>query len=68
MPYIYLMVSVFMSASSSIFGQLFNRRNDGKKDSSAFYNFFMLVSVCFGWGIMYAFHFSFELSVIRLQC
>lgn len=53
-----------MSASSSIFGQLFNRRNDGKKDSSAFYNFFMLVSVCFGWGIMYAFHFSFELSVI----
>ena len=44
--------------------QLFNRRNDGKKDSSAFYNFFMLVSVCFGWGIMYAFHFSFELSVI----
>ncbi len=64
MPYIYLMVSVFMSASSSIFGQLFNRRNDGKKDSSAFYNFFMLVSVCFGWGIMYAFHFSFELSVI----
>ncbi len=65
MPYVYLIVSVFMSAASSIFGQLFNRQNEGKADSGAFYNFFLLVSVCSGWGILYALDFSFEISVIR---
>ena len=64
MPYIYLMVSVFMSAASSVFGQLFNRKNEGKKDSSAFYSFLLLVSVCSGWGILYVLDFSFDLSVI----
>ena len=64
MPYVYLIVSVFMSAASSIFGQLFNRQNEGKADSGAFYNFFLLVSVCSGWGILYALDFSFDLRVI----
>lgn len=64
MPYIYLIISVFMSAASSVFGQLFNRQNEGKKDTSAFYNFLLLTSVCIGWGIMYVFDFSFDISVL----
>ena len=64
MPYIYLILSVFMSASSSVFGKLFNKQNDTKKDSTIFYNFFLLSSVCLGWGILYAFDFSFDANVL----
>ena len=64
MPYIYLILSVFMSASSSVFGKLFNKQNDTKKDSTIFYNFFLLSSVCLGWGILYAFDFSFNANVL----
>ena len=64
MPYIYLILSVFMSASSSVFGKLFNKKNDSKKDTTIFYNFFLLASVCLGWGILYAFDFSFNANVL----
>ena len=64
MPYLYLIVSVFMSASSSVFGKLFNKQNESKKDSTIFYNFFLLSSVCLGWGILYAFNFSFDANVL----
>ncbi len=64
MPYIYLILSVFMSASYNVFGELFNRRNKGKKDSSAFYTFLLMLSVCIGWGILYALDFSFESNVL----
>ena len=64
MPYLYLILSVFMNASSSVFGKLFNRKNDKKKDSTVFYNFLLLVSVFIGWGILYVFKFSFNASVL----
>ena len=64
MPYLYLIVSVFLSASSSVFGKLFNKQNESKKDSTIFYNFFLLSSVCLGWGILYAFNFSFDANVL----
>ena len=64
MPYIYLVLSVFMSASSSVFGKLFNRKNDNAKDSTIFYNFLLTISVFAGWGILYATDFSFEKNVI----
>ena len=64
MPYIYLILSVFMSASSSVFGKLFNKQSETKKDSTIFYNFFLLSSVCLGWGILYAFDFSFNANVL----
>ena len=50
MPYLYLVVSVFMSASSSVFGKMFNRTNDKKTDATIFYNFFLLSSVAWGGG------------------
>ena len=62
--YIYLILSVFMSASSSVFGKIFNKHNDGRRDSSAFYNFFLMLSACLGWGILYAVDFSFDVGVL----
>ena len=64
MPIVYLIVSVFMNASYSIFGELFNRRNEGKTDSSAFYTLLLMISVCLSWGILYACDFTFEPSVL----
>ena len=64
MPYVYLIVSVFMSASTSIFGKIFNKGNEGKKDSTIFYNFLLMISVFIGWGILYATDISFNASVI----
>ena len=64
MPYIYLILTVFMGASSSVFGKLFNKQNDTKKDATVFYNFLLIASVAFGWGILYAFDFSFDANVL----
>ena len=64
MPILYLISSVFLSASYNIFGEIFNRRNKGKTDASAFYTFLLMLSVCMGWGILYAFDFSFEINVL----
>lgn len=64
MPYIYLITSVFMSASSSVFGKIFNKRNGEKKDASIFYNFLLMISVFIGWGILYIIDFSFDVNVL----
>lgn len=64
MPYLYLVGSVFMNASSSVFGAYFNRRNDDKKDTSAFYNCLQMCSVFICWAILFAFDFSFEIRVL----
>ncbi len=64
MPYIYLILSVFTNASSSVFGKIFNKKNDEKKDSTVFYNFLLMISVFVGWGILYAFDFSFNANVL----
>jgi len=64
MPYFYLIISVLTSASSTIFGKIYNNRSIEKKDASAFYNFiqFAVVFVC--WCVLYAFDFSFDFSVL----
>ena len=64
MPYIYLVVSVFMSASSSVFGKIFNKKNDEKRDSTIFYNFLLIISVFICWGILYIIDFSFDANVL----
>ena len=64
MPYFYLVASVFMSASSSVFGKIFNKKNDTKKDSTIFYNFLLMISVFIGWGILYIIDFSFDVNVL----
>lgn len=64
MSYLYLIAAVFMNASASIFGTLFNKNNESKADATKFYNFLQLVSVFLIWGILYAFDFSFEWRVL----
>ena len=53
-----------MNASSSVFGKIFNKKNDEKRDSTIFYNFFLMVSVFIGWGILYGIDFSFDANVL----
>lgn len=64
MSYIYLILSVFMSASSTVFGKIFNRKNETKRDATIFYNFLLMLSVFTGWGLLYMFDFSFEANVL----
>ena len=64
MPYIYLILSVFMSASASVFGKIFNRQNETEKNSTVFYNFLLVVSAFVSWGVLFAFDFSFDASVL----
>ena len=64
MPYVYLGISVFMYAASSVFGKIFNKDNESKKDSAIFYNFLLMMSVFIGWGILYALNFSFDANVL----
>ena len=54
-----------MNASSSVFGKLFNRATESKKGATIFYNFLLMISVSLGWGLLYAFDFSFEVGVLR---
>lgn len=64
MPYIYLISSVFFSASSSVLGTYFNRKNEGKKDTSAFYNLLLMASVFLCWAVFYAIDFDFNIKVL----
>ena len=64
MPYLYLILSVFMVASTSVFGKIFNRQNDGRLDTSTFYNFLLMISVFLGWGILYVTDLSFDAGVL----
>ncbi len=53
-----------MMASSSVFGKIFNRQNDGRRDTSTFYNFVLMISVFLGWGILYVTDISFDTGVL----
>lgn len=64
MPYLYLILAVFMSSSSSIFGKIFNRQNSGKKDANVLYNFILMISVFLGWGVTCLIKFSFDAGVL----
>lgn len=64
MPYLYLTLSVFMVASTSVFGKIFNKQNSERRDTSTFYNFLLMISVCLGWGGLYAVDFSFDIGVL----
>ena len=64
MPYLYLTVSVFMCASTSIFGKGYNRRCDGFRGASAFYNLLQMIAVLASWGVIFATSPSFEPAVL----
>lgn len=64
MAYIYLVLSVFMSASSTLFGNLFNKQCQEKKNTSTLYNFLLLTSVFLCWSMLYVFDLSFDVAVL----
>ncbi len=53
MPYIYLISTVFLQACLSIVCAFYNRKNEYKKDASAFYSFLLLTSVFVAWIVMF---------------
>lgn len=65
MDYLILILSVFMSASSGIFGKFFNLKNEDKHGAQTFYNFLNLTCICIGWGILFLTDTSFDVSVLR---
>ena len=64
MPYLYLVLSVFCTSTSSIFGSFYNAKNKCKADPSGIYNLLQLLTVCLGWWILFAVDFSFNASVL----
>lgn len=64
MPYLYLIFSVFCTATSSVFGSLYNAKNKKKLDPSEFYNLLQLITVCLGWWLLFAIDFSFNTTVL----
>ena len=64
MPYLYLILSVFLNSSSNVLGKIFTRRNDKNTDSTVFYSFILLSCVFVGWSVLYAVDFSFDAGVI----
>ena len=64
MPYLYLIISVFLVASSSILGSLYNKKNSGKKAATELYNALLLSSVAVFWLISFLFDRTFEWKVV----
>ncbi len=64
MPYIYLLVSVFMNASASIFGKFFEKNNNELENGTKLYNCVQGLCVFLVWGILYIFDFSFDVQVL----
>lgn len=64
MPYLYLIVSIFLSSSSNVLGKLFSRKNAQKKSAGVIYTFTLLLSVSLGWGIRFALDRTFDPTVL----
>lgn len=64
MHYIYLISSVFLSASSSIIGGFYGRRTKGKRDASALYSLLVCASAFIGWIGLFLTDPSFDVNVI----
>lgn len=63
MDYFYLTSVTVLNIIYSLSGSFFNRKTDGKKDTSAFYNLILVSVVVVGWGIKYAINPSFDVAV-----
>ena len=63
MDYIYLIGSVFFSASSSLLAAAFNRKNT-HPSAVLLYNLLYSVVAWLGWGVLYLTKFSFEPGVL----
>lgn len=64
MPYLYLIVSVFGIASSSVFGSFYNRKNAERKDAAPLYSLFQLATVFLFWTVTFLLDGTFSWSVL----
>ena len=64
MHYIYLVSSVFLSASSSIIGGFYGRSTKDKRDASALYSLIVCVAAFLGWIVLFLTDPSFDARVI----
>ena len=64
MDYLYLIITVIAYAMTSVCGKFYNLKNIGENDPVPAYNFLLLATIFVGWGILYAFDFSFDVSVL----
>ena len=64
MPYLYLISSIFLNASSSIICAFYNRKNKEKQNASPFYTLLLLSSVFVCWVILFLLDGSINLKVI----
>ena len=64
MSYVFLFLSVFLCASSSVFGKFYNRKNACNFNSLSIYNVLLLATVFICWGVLYAIKFSFNVQVL----
>ena len=58
--YIILIVTCFFVASAGLLGGMFTQKNGDKKGAVPYYTVLYMIAALIGWGILYAFHFSFE--------
>ena len=64
MEYFYLIASVFLIATDSIFGSLYNRKNEGRRNPTPLFNLLLISAALVGWSLIYAFDFSFNAASI----
>lgn len=64
MQYLYLIMSIFCSASTKIIASLFNRKNAKRTGVSPIYNLYLMLSVSTCWLIMFMTDRTYDLSVL----
>lgn len=64
MPYIYLLGSVFLAASSSILGGFFNRKTQGKEKAPILYNFLSMCCTLLFWVVLFCFDGGVDIRVV----
>lgn len=64
MPYIYLIGSVFLAASSSILGGFFNRKTQGKETAPILYNFLSMCCTLLFWVVLFCFDGGVDIRVV----
>lgn len=64
MPYIYLIGSVFLAASSSVLGGFFNRKTEGKKNAPVLYNFLSMCCTLIFWVVLFCFDGEADIRVV----
>lgn len=64
MSYFYLIAATLLNTLYSLSASFFNRKNEGRKDTSAFFNVVLVSTVVIGWAVKYIIEFSFNVAVL----